>query len=230
VASADATAVQGENIARVTIANSDADRREKEAEAKRRAVAAEKVTDAKALEEAYSAEKNAETVRAQRDKATQVANVIIPIEIEKQRIEIEAEAIAEQTRRKAKGEADAIFLKMDAQAKGLYEILSKQAKGFEMLVNAAENDPRSAVLMMIADKLPDIVKTQVEAISNIKIDKVTVWETGKGSDGKTSTANFMQGLLGTLPPLDEIFKSAGMELPSYLKGPETLKNTDKTEP
>ena len=230
VASADATAVQGENVARVTIANSDADRREKEAEAKRRAVAAEKVTDAKALEEAYSAEKNAETVRAQRDKATQVANVIIPIEIEKQRIEIEAEAIAEQTRRKAKGEADAIFMKMDAQARGLYEILSKQAKGFEMLVNAAENDPRSAVLMMIADKLPEIVKTQVEAIKNIKIDKVTVWETGKGSDGKTSTANFMQGLLGTLPPLDEIFRSAGMELPNYLKGQAKPENGEKTEP
>ena len=52
---ANAAAVSGENEARVAIANSDAERREREAEAQRRAVAAEKVAQAKALEEAYSA-------------------------------------------------------------------------------------------------------------------------------------------------------------------------------
>jgi flotillin len=218
VASADATAVEGENVAKVTIANSDADRREREAEANRRAVAAEKVTDAQALQEAYAAEKLAEQVRAERDKATQMANVVVPAEIDKQKVEINAEAIAEQTRRIAKGEADAIYLKMAAEGKGIYEILSKQAEGFDHLVKAAGNDAQKAVLMMIADKLPELVKTQVEAIKNIKIDKVTVWETGNGKDGKTSTANFMQGMLGSIPPLDDIFKSAGMELPDYLKG------------
>lgn len=218
VAGADATAVEGENLAKVTIANSDADRREKEAEANRRAVAAEKVTDAQALQEAYAAEKLAEQVRAERDKATQVANIVVPAEIDKQKVEIDAEAVAEQKRRIAKGEADAIYLKMAAEGKGIYEILSKQAEGFDKLVKAAGGDAQSAALLMITDKLPEIVKTQVEAIKNIKIDKVTVWETGGGKDGKTSTANFMQGLLGSLPPLDDVFKSAGMELPNYLKG------------
>ena len=224
VASADATAVEGENVAKVTIANSDADRREKEAEANRRAVAAEKVTEAQALQEAYAAEKLAEQVRAERDKATQVANIVVPAEIDKQKVEIEAEAIAEQKRRIAKGEADAIFLKMQAEGKGMFEILSKQAEGFDQLVKAAGNDAQKAVLMMIADKLPELVATQVEAIKNIKIDKVTVWETGNGKDGKTSTANFMQGMLGAIPPLDDIFKSAGMELPDYLKGKTQQKN------
>ncbi len=218
VAKADAIAVEGENIAKITIANSDADRREKEAEASRKAVAAEKVTEAKALEEAYAAEKLAEDARAMRDKATQTANVVVSAEIDKQKVEIDAEAIAEQTRRMAKGEADAIFLKMDAQARGIYEILSKQADGFEMMVKAAGNNSKDAVMMMIADKLPELVKTQVEAIKNIKIDKVTVWETGNGKDGKTSTANFMQGMLGSIPPLDDVFKSAGLELPDILKG------------
>lgn len=218
VAAADATAVEGENIAKITIANSDADRREKEAEAKRKAVAAEKVMEAKALEEAYAAERQAEDARAMRDKATQTADVVISAEIDKQKVEIDAEAIAEQTRRMAKGEADAIFLKMDAQARGIYEILSKQAEGFEHLVKAAGDNAKDAVMLMIADKLPELVKTQVEAIKNIKIDKVTVWETGNGKDGKTSTANFMQGMLGSIPPLDDVFKSAGLELPDILKG------------
>jgi len=226
VAQADAVAVEGENIAKVTIANSDADRREKEAEARRKAVAAEKVTEAKALEEAYAAEKEAETARAARDKATQIANVVVHAEIDKQKVEIAAEAIAEQTRREAKGEADAIYMKMEAQAKGIYEILSKQAEGFEMLVKAAGNNSKDAVMMMIADKLPELVKTQVEAIKNIKIDKVTVWETGNGKDGKTSTANFMQGMLGSIPPLDDVFKSAGLELPDYLKGTTKPESTE----
>lgn len=227
VAQADATAVEGENIAKVTIANSDADRREREAEAMRRAVAAEKVKEAKALEEAYAAEKEAELVRASRDKATQTANVVIPAEIDKQKVEIDAEAMAEQTRRRAKGEADAIYMKMEAQAKGIYEILSKQAEGFDMLVKANGNNSRDAVLMMIADKLPELVKTQVEAIKNIKIDKVTVWETGNSKDGKTATANFMQGMLGAIPPLDDVFKSAGLELPDYLKGKPVVTETDR---
>lgn len=218
VAKADAVAVEGENIAKITIANSDADRREKEAEARRKAVAAEKVMEAKALEEAYAAEKEAEIARAMREKATQTANVVVSAEIDKQKVEIDAEAVAEQTRRMAKGEADAIYMKMDAQARGIYEILSKQAEGFEMMVKAAGNNSKDAVMMMIADKLPELVKTQVEAIKNIKIDKVTVWETGNGKNGKTSTANFMQGMLGSIPPLDDVFKSAGLQLPDILKG------------
>ncbi|MFH2143944.1 MAG: SPFH domain-containing protein [Bacteroidota bacterium] len=218
VAHADATAVEGENIARVTIANSDATRREKEAEASRKATAAEKVKSAKALEEAYAAEQEAENARANRDKSTQYANIVVPAQIDKEKIEIAAEAIAEQTRRHAKGEADAIFMKMDAEARGIVEILSKQAFGFDKIVNAANNDATSAVMMMITDKLPEIVKIQVEAIKNIKIDKVTVWENGGSKDGKTATANFMQGMLGSIPPLNELFKMAGMELPDYLKG------------
>ncbi len=226
VAKADAVAVEGENIAKITIANSDADRREKEAEARRKAVAAEKVMEAKALEEAYAAEKEAELARALREKATQTANVVVSAEIDKQKVEIDAEAVAEQTRRMAKGEADAIYLKMDAQARGIYEILSKQAEGFEMMVKAAGNNSKDAVMMMIADKLPELVKTQVEAIKNIKIDKVTVWETGNGKDGKTSTANFMQGMLGSIPPLDDVFKSAGLELPDILKGSQKTASAD----
>jgi flotillin len=219
VAKANAIAVEGENAAKIVMANSNADRREKEAEAERLAVAAEKVTQAKALEEAYAAEKEAETVRAFRDKATQTANIVIPAEIDKQRMEIAAEALAEQTRRHAKGEADAIFMKMEAEAKGIFEILSKQAEGYHQLMQAAGNDSRSAVMLMIADKLPELVRTQVEAIKNLKIDKITVWDNmGGGKDGKPATANFLSGMLGAIPPFEELFKMAGLELPDYLKG------------
>ena len=217
-ADANAKAVEGENNSKIAIANSDALRREKEAEAARIAVAAEKVQAAKALEEAYKSERDAELARADREKATQQANIVVPAQIEKEKAIIEAEAEAEKIRRMAKGEADAIYAKMDAQARGMLEILSKQAAGFNQLVDAAAGDPQKAVLMLIADKLPELVKTQVEAVKGIKIDKVTVWDgNGKDADGKTSTANFISGMMKSVPPLEELFNMAGMSLPSYLK-------------
>ena len=219
-ADANAKAVEGENSAKISIANSDALRREKEAEAARIAVAAEKVQAAKALEEAYKSERDAELARADREKATQQANIVVPAEIDKQKAIINAEAEAEKVRRLAKGEADAIYAKMDARARGLLEILSKQAEGFGQVVNAAAGDPQKAVLLMIADKLPELVKTQVEAVKGINIDKVTVWDGGNSADGKTATSNFISGMMKSVPPLDDLFKMAGMELPSYLKGKE----------
>ena len=218
-ADANAKAVEGENNSKIAIANSDALRREKQAEAERLAVAAEKVQAAKALEEAYKSERDAEMARAEREKATQQANVVVPAQIDKERLIIEAEAEAEQIRRRAQGEADAIFAKMDAQARGTLEILSKQADGFAQMVRAAANDPQKAVLMLIADRLPELVKTQVEAVKGIKIDKVTVWDNAaSGGSGATSTANFISGMMKSVPPLDELFKMAGMKLPSYLQG------------
>ena len=217
-ADANAKAVEGENSAKIAIANSDAMRREKEAEAARNAVAAEKVQAAKALEEAYKSERDAELARAEREKATQQANIVVPAEIDKQKAIINAEAEAEKVRRLAKGEADAIFAKMDARARGILEILSKQAEGFGQVVNAASGDPQKAVLMMIADKLPELVKTQVEAVKGIKFDKVTVWDGGNNANGKTATSNFISGMMQSVPPLNDLFKMAGMELPTYLKG------------
>jgi flotillin len=218
VAEADSRAVEGENLAKIKVAQSEAFRREKEAEAQRAATAAEMVQNAKALEEAYVAEQQAERGRAERDKASQMADVIVPAEIEKQKVEIDAEAEAEKIRRRAKGEADGILFKMQAEAQGLYEVLTKQAQGLEQIVKASGNDSKNAVLLLIADKLPELVRLQTEAIKNIKIDKITVWEGGNGEDGKTSTANFISGLYKSVPPLQEMFNMAGMNLPEYLKG------------
>ena len=213
---ANAIAVKGENNAQIEIANSNAFRREKEAEANRLATAAEKVQQAKALQEAYAAEKEAELARAERERSTQQANIIVPEEIEKQRRIIEAEAEAEKARVNAKGEADAIYAKMEAEAKGLYEILTKQAAGYDKMVQAAGGDANKAYMLLLLEKLPELVKTQVEAIKGVNIDHVTVWDSGNGAEGKGSTANFLSGLMKSVPPLSDLFDLAGMNLPEYL--------------
>ncbi len=216
VSKSNSEAIEGENAAKMAIAMSNAALREKEAEALRIATTAEKIQAAKALEEAYAAEQEAETARSAKEKATLEADVIIGAEIEKRKIELAAEAEAEQIRRKAKGDADAIYAKMAAEAKGMEEILTRQAAGFEKIVAAAGGDANAALKLMIADKLEDLMRVQVDAIKNIKIDKVTVWDGGNGKDGKSSTANFLSGLMQSVPPLQEVFDMAGMELPEIL--------------
>ena len=217
VAQANATAIQGENDARIDVTRSNAKLREQEAEAQRIATAAEKVQSAKALEESYSAERAAEEARAAREKATLEADIIVKTEVEKRRIELEAEAQAEQIRRKARGEADAIYMRMEAEARGAQEMLIKQADGFTQVVAAAGN-PSDALRLMLADKMEALMQIQVDAIKNIKIDKVTVWDGANGE--KSATANFLSGIVKSIPPMQELFDMAGMQLPSYLGAPK----------
>lgn len=217
VAAANALAIKGENESKIEVAQSEALRREKEAESMRLATAAEAVQAAKAKEEAYIAQQQAEQTRAALETATQQADIIVKAKIAKEQAEIEAEAKAEVARRTAKGEADALFAKMEAQARGAQEILVKQADGMRELVNAAGGNADSAIKLILANNMEELMKIQVEAIKNIKIDKVTVWDGGsKGENGKTATADFISGIMKAIPPMGEMFNQAGMELPKFL--------------
>ena len=237
VASANAEATRGENASLVDIANSDAMRRSAAAEAERMATAAEKVAEAKVLEEAYVSEQAAEKQRAERDKATQFADIVVPAQVAKERQLVEADAEAEKTRRIQQGKSDAVrtekqaeadgivFVKeaeanglkakLFAEAEGAQAVLEGKAKGFEDLIRTCMG-PAGAQSMLITELLPQLVREQVQAIANLKIDKITVWDSGKGADGKTSTANFLSGMAGAVPPLHEIARNVGVELPEYL--------------
>ncbi len=217
VSIANARATEGENEANVEIANSNATRRVKEAEAERQASAAEKVRAAEALKEAYTAEQQAEEERAKREKSTQYANIVVPAEIEKQKIETLAEAEAEKIRRLKKGEADGVQSMLEGEAKGVYAMLSQKGEGFAEIVKASGDDAKLASLLLVIEQLPKLVEEQVKAISSLKIDKVTVWDSGSGGkNGKSSTADFVSSLAGVLPPLHEITKNVGIDLPEFL--------------
>lgn len=237
VSNANAEATRGENTAEVEIANSNALRRSSQAEAERLATAAEKVAQAKVLEEAYVAEQRAEQQRAERDKSTQFANIVIPAEIAKERQIVEADAEAEKLRRIQQGmsdairaekqaeadgikmvqmaEADGLKAKLLAEADGAQAILAGKAKGFKDLISTCEG-PAGAQQMLVTELLPQLVREQVQAIANLNIDKITVWDSGGGANGKGSTANFLSSLAGSVPPLHELAKNVGVELPEYL--------------
>ena len=227
VSKSNSEAIKGENEAKILVAESEATRREREAESLKRATAAENIQAAKALEESYAAQRAAEEARAALEKAKLEADIVVKAEIRKKELELQAEAEAEQIRRRAQGEADAILLKMQAEANGMREMLTKQAEGLNEIVKAAGGEANDAVRLMVADKLEELTKIQVEAVKNLKIDKITVWDNGsKTEDGKTTTANFLSGMMKSIPPMNELFDMAGMQLPAFLGKEKTEDNTD----
>lgn len=223
-----AVAIAGENTAAIAVAKTTAARQVEEAEANKKATVARNVTAAEAKEESYKAEESAETRRAARDKATQYANVIVPAEIEKAKVEVDAAAHAEQIKIIAKGNADAVIMQKEAEAKGIKAIFEGQAEGFATLVKAA-GTPEMAIQMLITEQLPELMRIQVDAIKNLKIDKVVVWDNGAGADGKGATGNFIDGLLKSLPAYDELYKMTGNKLPALLNVEGDEKTTDAVE-
>ncbi len=229
VSKANSEAVAGENEAEIEIANSNAARREAEAEAEKKATTAEKVNAAEAQAEAYKAEELTEKAKAEKERAAQTATEVVPAEIAKQKIEIAADAEASKLRKEAKGEADAIFAKMEAQAKGIKEIYTKQAEGLKELVQAAGGDPRQAFSLMLVDKLPELVKMQTEAIKEMPIEKITVWDSGSNGRVGNATPNLVKGLFSSVPGLQDIFDQVGFNLPEYLGKRKTTPLEEKLD-
>ena len=210
VADAEAHAVEGENKSQAQIADANAKLAEIQAEAKRRS----DVAAANALETIFQAEREQEIARLGKEQ-------LAPQEIEKKRIEIAAEAEAEKRRREARGEADAILAKYIAEAEGTQKVLEAKAAGYRQLIKACEENPQIAPTLLMIEQLPTLVAEQVKAIQNLKIDKITVWDSGGGGNRRGlsrsgTTADFLSSLIGSLPAMHELAEQAGIELPTVL--------------
>ena len=200
----EALAVSGENSAKAEIANSDADLAEAEASANQRAEVATAMSEAEIQKAKFTEEE-------ERLKASE----IVREQIQKQQIEIAAEAEAERQRRIARGEADAILARYEAEASGVQKVLEAKAAGYQGLVGSAGGDAKAAATLLMVEKIDQMVSAQVEAIRNLKIDSITVWDSGGDGDG-SSTSNFISNLVKSLPPLHDIASNAGVDLPDYL--------------
>lgn len=206
VAEQEATAKLGENTSAARVAESDAVLAEVRAEARRRS----EVAGAQAREAVLRAEREQELARLSKEQ-------LAPQEIEKQRIEIAADAEAERQRRIAGGEAAAILARYNAEAEGIQRVLEAKAAGYSKLLQACAGQPDLAPALLMIEKLPELVAEQVKAVQNLKIDKVTVWDGGSGgAGGKGATADFLSGLMGSLPALHDLARQAGIELPGAL--------------
>jgi flotillin len=201
----EAEAVSGENSARAEIAGSNAELEVKKATALQRAEVAKR-----------EAEKAIQMAEYETRMAMLKAEEIAQQEINKTKQEIDAEANAERIRREARGTADSILLKYRAEAEGMQALLSAKAAGYRSLIESCNGDAQAAASLLVIEKLSDMVQAQVEAISKLHIDKITVWDSGGKNGSGNAAADFLSGFVKAIPPLQEIAANAGIELPAYL--------------
>ncbi len=211
----EAQAVEGENISKANIAEYNATLSVKQADAYREG----EVAKANAQRDVLLAQKEQEEAKLKKEELARQ-------EVEKLKIQVQADAEAEKARRIALGEADAIKAKYFAEAEGVKAVLEAKAKGYQDLVKISNNRPEIATSFLMIEKIEKIVEKQVDAIKNIKFDKITVWDGGTGSANGSTTANFMKDLIKALPAMHDLAGQAGIELPQILgkvEGAETPK-------
>ena len=90
-----------------------------------------------------------------------------------------------------------------------------KAEGYANLVTSTGGDPKAAATLLMVEKIEEMVSAQVEAIKNLKIDSITVWDGGGSADG-SATSDFVSSLVRSLPPLHDVARNAGVDLPEFL--------------
>jgi flotillin len=212
LAQADATAVEGENLSKADIAASQAGLQVKKAEAYELGETRKVRAEAAVLEAEHLARAKAALAEAQRIEAERRAELEAPAKAERARVEVNAAAEASKRRIEAEGEASAIFAKLEAEARGQYEILAKKGEGLQRIIDACGGSEQAFKMLML-EHFDHLVEASSKAISNIKFDKVVVWE-GGSQNGTSSTANWLHNMARTLPPMMQVMKDiGGIEFP-----------------
>jgi flotillin len=99
-------------------------------------------------------------------------------------------------------------------------LLDAKAQGFEKLLKVAE-DTSGATQMLIAENIVRIAEIQAGAIKGLQFEKIVVM--GGGGAGGGGAGQFVQDLYKGVLPINEMAKSVGLNLPSFLgtSAPET---------
>jgi flotillin len=223
-ADANAKAISGEAMAQAEIAAAQANLQVKQAESYQLGETRKREAEASVLEAQNRAMAKAALAQAERVEAEKRAAVEAPAKAEKARVIVEAEAEAEKRRIEAEGQAAATFAKLDAEARGQYEMLAKKGDGLRKIIEACGGSQQAFQLLML-EHLDNLAKTAAQAISNIKFDKVVVWEGNNShANGTSNTTNFLQSMARSMPPMMQIMKDiGGVELPEFIAklSPET---------
>jgi flotillin len=224
VAGAQADATQGKNQAQQQIAQSNSDLRIKQAEAARTAQVAENVAKADVERQTFDAEAKAQEARAEMQRKQQYAERVVPAEIAKEAVIVNAQAEAQRVTIAAEAEGKRVLTVKQAEGLGIKAVLEGRAEGFRQLVAAAGGNSNEAVVVLVADQLPAMIDSQMKGISNLKIDKVIVW--GGGEQGaKGGISSLLKDLITGLPPVTDLAKAAGIELPPVLGRVESAVST-----
>ncbi len=210
----DAQAVSAETEADAKKASYRANQHVAEEEARNRSESAARQADGAIRVAQEVAEKKAEEARAERETARLNAEIVVPANADREKVVIAADAQREKAIRVAQGEAEAVLVKMQAEGKGVQAILDGKAAGYRGLVSACDTAQQAGALLLI-EKLQDIATVQAQAIQDLPIEKVVVWDGGNGN-GEGGLAGLGGRLMGALPPMHELARQVGLEMPDFL--------------
>ncbi len=215
VAEAESQAVTGESAARANMADAEASLKVRQAEAFQLAETRRREADAAVRQAQYVAEARAAEALAQKIEKEKLAELEAVAKAQKAKLIVDAEADAQQVRIAAEAQAAATFARLEAQARGEYEMLAKKADGLKRIVESCGGS-QQAFQMLMLEKIEALSETAAKAISSIKFDKVVVWDGGQAGNGKGATANFLQNLAHTLPPMLHMMRDVGgVEMPEF---------------
>lgn len=217
LAEANAKAVGGEATAQADIAGAQATLAVRNAEAYQVSETKKREAEAAVLEAQNKALARAALAQAEKVEAEQRAVLEAPAKAQKAKMIVDAEAAAERVKLEAQAQAATIYAKLEAEARGQFEILAKKGEGLKKIIEAC-GSPQAAFQLLMLEHMDALADASAKAISNIKFDKVVVWEGGGGgSGGPSNTAAFLKDMARMMPPMMQVMKDiGGVEIPEYL--------------
>lgn len=208
----DAQAVETESKANASKAGFNAMQKVAEEEARAKSQSASVQADARVRIAQEEAQKLAEEARSHREEARLNAEMIVPAEAERKKAVVNAEAERQKRVLIAKGEAEAVLARMQAEAQGAQSQLDARAAGYKALIESCAADPSLTAALLLIEKLVDLTHIQAEAIQKLPIEKMVIWDGG----GNGGLSDLGRRLLGVLPPMHDLAKTVGLELPEFL--------------
>jgi flotillin len=216
LADADAKAITGEATAQAITANARAQLEVKQAEAYQIAETKKREAEAGVQEAQNRAMAKAALAEAEKIEAERRASWEAPAKAEKARTIVEAEANAQKAKIEAEAQAAAIYVRLEAEARGQYEMLAKKGEGLRKIIEAC-GSAQSAFQLLMLEHLQGLAQTSAQAISNIKFDKVVVWENGGNGVSSSNTASFLHNMARVMPPMLQVMRDiGGVEVPEFL--------------
>ncbi|HKJ02148.1 MAG TPA: SPFH domain-containing protein, partial [Longimicrobiales bacterium] len=178
--------------AAVRIAEAQNQLRVRKAELDREAQIVERTAVVKAQESEVEAQKALESRRVEREKLRLQADVVEP-------------ANAERTAAKARAEGEAAPILEQGRA---------SAQVLQMLYDQVKAGGDQALAVLLAEKLPQLLQTAVQAVEGVDIDRVVVLDGGSGTGVGNAVNQRVHGALGTV---EAISAAVGLDIQSVLK-------------
>ena len=214
-------AAQAVKDAEIAEAVARADTRERQAQANQRAEITEaaaniKVAEAQNALRVREAELDQEAQIAERTAVVraQEAEVEAQKALELRRVEREEERLRADVIVPAAARRDAAFADAEAEAAPILERGKAQVEVLQMLYDRIREGGEQAFAVFMAEKLPELLRTSIDAVSGVDIERLVVMDSGEG-DAVGNAVN--QRVRGAFSTLEGVSQAIGIDVQKVLQ-------------